>query len=73
MDATIRLSKLVQGQLAHQPVIPTLKDLRHSMLAHYGFPPAKGDHIYEQVIEKGRCSLTAVEDECNFLLERVSH
>ncbi|OJF89628.1 hypothetical protein AX761_24250 [Rhizobium sp. 58] len=73
MDVTIRLSKLVQGELAHQPVILTLKDLRHTMLVDFGFPPAKVDRICQQVIEKGRCSLTDLEDECNFLLERVSH
>ena len=73
MDVTIRLSRLIQGQLAHEPVTLALKDFRHSLLVHFGFPPSKVDHICRQLVENGRCTLRGVEDECNFLLERVSH
>lgn len=72
IDVTIRLSKIVHGQPAKQPVTLALSELRHSMLVHFGVHASKVDCICKLVVEKGRCTLGDLEEECNFLIERVS-
>jgi hypothetical protein len=72
VDVTIRLSKMVHGQPAHQPVTLALKDLRHSMLVDFCFPPAKVDHICGLVVEMGQCML-GDDGECGYLIERITH